>query len=289
LARRYVYRGESRRMINPTNRSGPASQAPRAPIALPPKMRSDVASVAHMWAAASYDDLRRAGPERAARVRQILDSYVVPWFAPRTRTIRDVSYFMAHEWLPHLVVRRQHVPLDPAWQRTSSPSAPMLNDAEFTLRQEAEASGMSLSTARRHWRNGKLPGAYRDAQGAIAVSSIQMKHRTQSLGRSQAVVADTLWVLRRVLAFARANCLVPPGFDPTEGLQAPAPDVAVARTPPPSCQPCPLAFHECARIASHLHPVHQVRRRGSGPCRHESQPAADRIRPPGGVAGDGPA
>lgn len=65
-------------------------------------------------------------------------------------------------------------------------------------------------------------------------------------------------MLRSVLAFARANGLVAPGFDPTEGLTAPKPDAAVARTPRPTAQPRPLSFPEFARIASHLHPVHQL-------------------------------
>jgi hypothetical protein len=52
--------------------------------------------------------------------------------------------------------------------------------------------------------------------------------------------------------------LVPPGFDPTEGLNAPTPDEVAARTRRPMCQPRPSSFAECARIAAHLHPVHQL-------------------------------
>lgn len=51
---------------------------------------------------------------------------------------------------------------------------------------------------------------------------------------------------------------MPPGFDPTEGLEAPTPDPAAVRTRRPSRQPRPLAYPECARIAAHLHRVHQV-------------------------------
>jgi hypothetical protein len=78
------------------------------------------------------------------------------------------------------------------------------------------------------------------------------------VGLSQPVVADALWVLRRVLGFARANGIVPPGFDPTEGLAAPTPDPAVARVRRPTSLPRPLTLPECARIAAHLHPVHQL-------------------------------
>ena len=81
--------------------------------------------------------------------------------------------------------------------------------------------------------------------------------RAAATGLSQGYVSDALWVLRRVIAFARANGLFPPGFDPTEGLDAPLADKAVARRPGGG-QPRPLSLAECARIASHLHPAHQV-------------------------------
>ena len=54
---------------------------------------------------AAYEDLRRGGPDRAERVRRIIDGYLVPWFAPRTTTVADVTYYMAHDWLLHLVGR----------------------------------------------------------------------------------------------------------------------------------------------------------------------------------------
>ena len=77
-------------------------------------------------------------------------------------------------------------------------------------------------------------------------------------GLSKRYVADALWILRKIMAFARANGLFPPGFDPTEGLDAPLPDPATARTRRPQNQPRPLSLHECAQIAAHLHPVHQL-------------------------------
>lgn len=63
-----------------------------------------------MWVAAAYDDLRRAGPDRARQVRRILDSYVVPWFGPQTATVADITYPMVHEWLLMLVDRRHREP-----------------------------------------------------------------------------------------------------------------------------------------------------------------------------------
>jgi integrase len=222
---------------------------------------ADVASVARMWVAAAYEDLRRAGPDRATQVRGILDRYVVPWFGPQTGAVGDITYFMVHDWLLTLVGRRPGGPDDgrpalavPGYGAT---------DRELSLRQVADAAEVSLATARRRWRDGELPGAYRDSHGHVRVPEVAAAELWRSrqdpiVGLSQSVVADLLWVLRRVLGFARANGIVPAGFDPTEGLEAPAPDVAAARARRPRSQPRPLSFPECARIAAHLHPVHQL-------------------------------
>jgi integrase len=121
---------------------------------------------------------------------------------------------------------------------------------------------VSLPTARRRWRAGTLPGAYRDHNGQVrvpasALATVTNKRARRPEGLSQSYVADALWVLRRTLAFARANGLAPAGFDPTESLEAPSPDPARARRSRPTGQPRPLSLPECARIASHLHVVHQ--------------------------------
>lgn len=223
---------------------------------------TDVASVALMWVAAAYDDLRRAGPDRAEQVRHILACYVIPWFGPQTATVGDITYFMAHEWLLTLVGRQRAEPEDhPQVARVMDGEVGA--DRELSLREAAEMGEVSLATARRRWRDGELPGAYRDSHGHVrvpepATAALRRARPERPVGLSRSVIADALWVLRRILAFARANGFVPPGFDPTEGLVAPAPDAAVARARRPSSQPRPLNFPECARIAAHLHPIHQL-------------------------------
>jgi integrase len=229
----------------------------------PRKISPDVASVAQAWMVAAYEDLRRGGPDRAERVRRIIDGYLVPWFAPRTATIADLSYFMVHDWLLNLIGRDKVAESE----ATRGGPSPQSNGAssggdELTLAEAARACGVSLPTVRRRWRDGRLPGAYRNAQGHIrvpagALSAIGAKQHRPT-GLSHSYVADALWVLRQVLAFARANGLFPPGFDPTESLEAPSPDPAAARTRRPTSQPRPLSLPECARIAAHLHGVHQL-------------------------------
>ena len=240
-----------------------ARTKPAPPPPAPAKIQPDVASVAQAWMNAAYEDLRRGGPDRAERVRRIVDGYLVPWFAPRTTTVADVTYFMVHDWLLHLVGR------DHATKNRSAPTVPPSSTGavgaageELSLADVARLSAMSLPTVRRRWREGQLPGAYCNPKGHVRVpveslDSVRSKRRAPT-GLSQRYVADALWVLRRVLGFARANGLFPPGFDPTESLDAPTPDPAAARTRRPTRQPRPLSLPECARVASHLHPVHQI-------------------------------
>jgi hypothetical protein len=246
------------RICKPTRRPKPAPPKPA-------KIQPDIASVANAWMNAAYEDLRRGGPDRAERVRRIIDGYLVPWFAPRTTTVADVTYYMAHDWLLHLVGREhptktRSVPATPAVAAASARTD--RESEELTLAEVARLSGMSLPTVRRRWRDGELPGAYRNPKGHVrvpmtALDTVRNKRHTPT-GLSQRYVADALWVLRRILGFARANGLSPAGFDPTESLDAPTPDPAAARTRRPTRQPRPLTLPECARIAAHLQPVHQI-------------------------------
>jgi len=144
---------------NPTA-PGAGRRAEAAPV-----IRPDIASVANAWMAAAYEDLRRGGPERAERVRRIVEAYLVPWFAPRTTTIADVTYFMAHEWLLQLVGRTDTQPA--ATLRDQAPEQlPRTAGAagEVGLAEAARICGLSLPTLRRRWQDGQLPGAYRDAK-----------------------------------------------------------------------------------------------------------------------------
>ena len=241
------------RTTKPPRRKPRPSEAPR--------LQPDVASLARAWMAAAYEDLRRGGPERAERVRRIVEGYLVPWFAPRTATVSDVTYFMAHEWLLHLV-GRDRAEVSGTLLGPPPVPGPYRDGEELSLAEAARAAGVSLPTARRRWRAGQLPGAYRDPTGqvrvpAAAAFAITVKRRAPT-GLSQGYVTDALWVLRRILAFARANGLFAPGFDPTEGLDAPLADKADRRRPDRGGQPRPLTLPECARLASHLHPVHQL-------------------------------
>jgi integrase len=264
LAQAVAAVGAGRSIPDPVRRNPTAPGTGRRAEPAAPVIRPDIASVANAWMAAAYEDLRRGGPERAERVRRIVEAYLVPWFAPRTTTVADVTYFMAHEWLLQLVGRTDTQPA--ATLRDQAPErAPRTagEAGEVGLAEAARICGLSLPTLRRRWQDGQLPGAYRDAKGHIRVPARALRHvhgarGPKPTGLSKRYVSDALWILRKIMAFARANGLFPPGFDPTEGLDAPLPDAAVARTGRPSAQPRPLSLGECAQIASHLHAVHQL-------------------------------
>lgn len=101
----------------------------------PPKaatIQPDIASVAKEWMNAAYEDLRRGGPDRAERVRRIVDGHLIPWFVPRTTTVADVTYFMCHDWLLHLVGRDHGARARPA-PALASPTLDSSTDPELSL------------------------------------------------------------------------------------------------------------------------------------------------------------
>lgn len=184
----------------------PATTRPSLPASH--ELANDVGSVARRWVATAYDNLRRAGPERADQVRHILDGYIAPWFGPQTTTVADVSYVMTHGWLLALAGREPVGPDDRQPGPTMAPGASRTDD-ELSLRQAAATGQVSLTTARRRWRDGELPGAYRDSHGHVRVpepGAVALREARPAgplgLGLSQSVIGDALWVLRQVLAFS---------------------------------------------------------------------------------------
>ena len=159
----------------------------------------DVASVAGAWVAATYDDLRRAGPDRGARIRRVLESYVISWFDPQAKRVGDITYVMVHQWLLTLVGRRPSGETDKRSEAGNVENSKI--GAELSLKEAAAAGQVSLATARRRWHDGELVGRYRNSYGHVrvpdlAVAALQTARREQPAGLSQPVVADALWVLR---------------------------------------------------------------------------------------------
>lgn len=111
----------------------------------------------------------------------MIGRYVIPWFDPQTSTVGDISYFMVHEWLLTLVGRRRSEPdarpPPPVAVRTES-----IADRELSLKEAAEMGEVSVATARRRWRDGALPGAYRtrtDTSGCLSPRPVHCEERDE--------------------------------------------------------------------------------------------------------------
>jgi len=111
--------------------------------------------MAHMWVAATYDDLRRAGPGRGTRVRGVLDRYVIPWFGPQTASVGDITYFMVHEWLLIQVGRGRSEPDD----RPPKPQvvgAPRAHKRSLKLAMTAQLLNRAVTTVGLLVKRGEL-------------------------------------------------------------------------------------------------------------------------------------
>jgi integrase len=73
---------------------------------------------------------------------------------------------------------------------------------------------------------------------------------------SRAYASDILWAHAKILEWGRTNGWNIPDF--ARGVHALTPDDEVARTPQGSDLRRPLSIAEIARVASHLHVVHQI-------------------------------
>ena len=86
----------------------------------PSALGADIRSVGDLWVATAYDDLRRAGPDRATQVRWVLDRYVNRWLALRVGTVGDITCFRVHAWLCWMYWSRGPYSFMGGWHRTSS-------------------------------------------------------------------------------------------------------------------------------------------------------------------------
>jgi len=174
--------------------------------------------------------IRRPSPwrSRTRRSRQApRGGFLVPWFAPRTTTIADVTYFMAHEWLLHLVGRDQEcLHRRRPGLLSSPPKHVAIRGVRFgrsggRVRGESPDDAAALARRCPPWRLSRRTWPRADSSSALKLFAREVTSRSYS---RRVTSPNALWVLRKVLSFARANGLFAPGFDPTEGLDAPAPN-----------------------------------------------------------------
>jgi len=121
---------------------------------------------------------------------------------------------------------------------------------------------LSQPTIRRALRAGRLPGAHRGPDGGWLIPAGDLI-KAGLLGApppkvavSRAYATDILWAHTKILEWGRNNGWDIPDF--ARGVHAVTPDEEVARKKPGSDLRRPLSIAELARVASHLHVVHQL-------------------------------
>ncbi len=210
------------------------------------------AEVADAWVRERYIRLRRGDASRRGQVEAIIRNHILPFFAENglhsgDELIRDtyVEFLVA-------MVGPPPVPRHPRIPETG----------QCTVEQAAHLCGVSVSTIKRRRRTGKLPGSTIDPSGVLQIPHSDLitaqltPARTRGRpvkrhGLSVGTAKDIREILDEVLFYGREvfgwTLQVNPGA--VDNARAP-------RTSPVRRTQVTLA--DTARIAEHLHVVHQI-------------------------------
>ena len=210
--------------------------------------------IAYGWLDEYYRRLRRGNAERERDTRALVETHLVPAFAgpiPADATL-------ARERLVAFVRR---LAAEPEWHDgpADDPAGP---ERLLTISEAMVFCARSEATIRRALRDRRLPGARRGAAGQWLIPASDLV--SAGIGRasrapramSRAYVTDMLWAHSKILDWARANGWQIPDFE--RDVHALTPDDTVARKPPDAQLRRPLSVPEVARVAVHLHVVHQL-------------------------------
>jgi len=216
-------------------------------------VQSDFASVAWAWFNQRYVADRSAGPDRRDAVKKILETYVIPFFAPRVSDIDDLLADDVEAFMRQLA---GYTPIEPM----GTGSGPMVARM-FTVQEAAEFAGVNRSTIRRALHDGKLPNAYRDgnhANGRFLIPSGDLLEAglradaavpLRALSRSYA--GGILAHVRGICEYARSRKIM--SHDPTAGVKAKKPNPkALTGKPPDKKRPRAITLIESKRVAQRL-------------------------------------
>jgi integrase len=232
----------------------------RAPaeVAIPPssaEVMPTFEELAHGWLDEYYAKLKNGNAERARDVYTMVELHLIPGLGgpipadPREARKRLVAF-----------VRR--LALEPEWEDPLRARPGAAEPSLLTITEAVAASERSEATLRRALRAGRLPGAHRGTDGAwlIPVGDLAagglLGPRRARVAVSRAYASDILWAHAKILEWGRTNGWNIADF--ARGVHALTPDDEVARTPQGSDLRRPLSIAEIARVASHLHVVHQL-------------------------------
>ncbi|HVF74807.1 MAG TPA: hypothetical protein VM938_07145 [Acidimicrobiales bacterium] len=206
--------------------------------------------LAYGWLNEHYGQLRKADVEREHAVRALVDNHLIPAFAGPVPSDAATARRRLIEFVRRLAKEPEHRNVDAALLPTNE---------LLSISEAAAVFERSPSTIRRALRAGKLLGARRglDGQWLLPVSALAHAldvDRADALSR--AYVRGILWVHHEILEWGRCNGWQIACFE--RGVNALTPDARVSRRKAGKRLRQPLAFVELARVAAHLHVIHQT-------------------------------
>ena len=232
-----------------------------APSTLESVLRDDFASVAWAWFNQHYIDFPKCGPKRVLYVESQLRNIVIPFFAARVNSVKEVTLQHGLDFVAHLAGRRA----TPAARTTA-----LLTEARYLTKAEAVAwSGASKSRIGRAWLSGAFPGAYLDQStgqmgkvqipiGDLLDAGFRPKEEDEaetSYGYAESTATGLLWIAREVIDHAIAHDIR--ANNPLAKVRSSKPDKGVKRfVQPPTRRVVAFDLERSQRIARHL-PIHQ--------------------------------
>lgn len=220
-------------------------------VSVPSTLPSLFEKVAREWHFERYVEDERAQADRAKQVLSHIENHILPW--ARTNGITDASHLARTQARAFLMqykggdVQAETLPVAPIW---------------LTVGQAADEVGVSHTTMAR-WVRSQREGVGTDLVEGRRMVFLPAVRATYPVGRavrrgprvadgvSQDYLEDVWWTFRQILRHGIQTRVWTLAFDP-DTISAPR----VRRAPPG--RKGEISLPETARIASHLHVVHQV-------------------------------
>ncbi|MDP9402246.1 MAG: hypothetical protein M3P85_02705 [Actinomycetota bacterium] len=224
------------------------------PVPVDDKPMPAFEAIAYGWLDEYYGRLRRGNAERERDVRAIVETHLIPAFTGRV----PADATLARERLVDFVRR---LAAEPEWH-DASVDEPDGRERLLSISEAQSFCARSGATIRRALRDGRVPGARRAANGQWLIPASDLvsagigEASRAPRAMSRAYVTDMLWAHAKILDWGRANGWQIPDF--ARDVHALSPDETVARKRPEAELRRPLSVAELARVAAHLHVVHQL-------------------------------
>lgn len=231
-------------------------------VALKMQPRS-FSETAWAWWREVYVEDRRALPERRASVETMLRRRIVPFFDAQVDSIDQLRRDHVREFVRFLA---GYDPLPRSLRQRRLTAVPTTS---LTITQAAEHCGVSRSTIRRRWLDGRFPNAGR-RRGSVDIEipitdlvaaglvdrAVTLNNRSPAWALRKTTAGGHLAVLREVIAYAIAHREI--DTDPSNGINVmpPNPDRTTHRHA--KRKKYVFEYPVCAKVVQHLHIHHAV-------------------------------